>query len=411
MRELLGARRVQAQNAWPLIARMREETAPETGYLWFRGDYVRPEQHAQILLDEELDRLAELLPRAEQRDRDELYERLFVNDRDAQLAVALEARWRQAVRDLERSRSLSELEQLAATRTELDERRAAALELIFDEVTYFYPYRVPEVSSDKAQEYPPVQRRVDDLVDEVELLWELPRQVTLPESIHAALDEFAWCRVRFDELELAPPSLASEPDGEELPDWVAGLPALEVVSLREFAWSAEEAAVLARSREVVQLNEAQWQRAWDEDENQQRAMSHDQEQVRITNAYRAMLGRHALAWNPRIQAAARDHSEWMDQTGEFGHFEPGRPESYGPSDRMRLRGYAGGASENVAATRGSAMSAHQGWCRSSGHHRNLLMSGHKEMASSGVGRLWTQNFGMGRSFEEELERLREDQEE
>ena len=28
------------------------------------------------------------------------------------------------------------------------------------------------------------------------------------------------------------------------------------------------------------------------------------------------------------------------------------------------------------------------------------------MASSGVGRLWTQNFGMGRSFEEELERLR-----
>ena len=62
MRELLGARRVEAQSAWPLIARMREETAPETGYLWFRGDYVRPEQHAQILLEEELDRLAELLP-------------------------------------------------------------------------------------------------------------------------------------------------------------------------------------------------------------------------------------------------------------------------------------------------------------------------------------------------------------
>jgi uncharacterized protein YkwD len=48
-------------------------------------------------------------------------------------------------------------------------------------------------------------------------------------------------------------------------------------------------------------------------------------------------------------------------------------------------------------------SAHDGWAHSSGHHRNLLMAGHREMASSLVSLYWTQNFGADRAFEKELD--------
>ena len=37
--------------------------------------------------------------------------------------------------------------------------------------------------------------------------------------------------------------------------------------------------------------------------------------------------------------------------------------------------------------------AHDSWVRSSGHHRNLLMTGWREMGSGNSGACWTQNFG------------------
>ena len=105
--------------------------------------------------------------------------------------------------------------------------------------------------------------------------------------------------------------------------------------------------------------------------------------------------------NKGIQAAARDHSDYMSRTGDFGHFEPD-PERKTPGDRMRRRGYFWGASENCHMGGGDPMGAHIGWLHSSGHHRNILMEGHREMASGLSGPYWTQNFGAGRDFEAEL---------
>ena len=72
-------------------------------------------------------------------------------------------------------------------------------------------------------------------------------------------------------------------------------------------------------------------------------------------------------------------------------------------DRMRLAGYDHGVSENCHMGSGSAEGAHQGWRRSSGHHRNLLMAGHREMASALASIYWTQNFGTGTQFLGELD--------
>jgi uncharacterized protein YkwD len=91
----------------------------------------------------------------------------------------------------------------------------------------------------------------------------------------------------------------------------------------------------------------------------------------------------------------------MANTGHFGHFEDD-PERHSVVDRLKLVDYVHGGSENVARNGGGARGAHDGWLQSSGHHRNILGAGHKEMASALSGFYWTQNFGRGESFMEEL---------
>ena len=114
------------------------------------------------------------------------------------------------------------------------------------------------------------------------------------------------------------------------------------------------------------------------------------------------MGRRALAWNPRLQAAAKGHSNWMSETGKFSHFNDEDPTRTTPGDRMGLEGYNAGISENLHQGGAGPEGAHYGWTQSSGHHRNLLMPGHREMASAVAGAYWTQNYGVGRGFLEEL---------
>ena len=165
--------------------------------------------------------------------------------------------------------------------------------------------------------------------------------------------------------------------------------------VRTFAWDAREREVLARDREVRAWNDARFE---DSDELE----TAEQRQVRITNAYRQMMGRRELAWNGKIQEAAQWHSDYMANTGNFGHTEPEDPENRTPFDRMRRVGYPRGASENCHRGDGSPASAHHGWTHSSGHHRNLLQASHTEMASAVAAGYWTQNFGSSNDYEVEL---------
>jgi uncharacterized protein YkwD len=87
----------------------------------------------------------------------------------------------------------------------------------------------------------------------------------------------------------------------------------------------------------------------------------------------------------------------MGSLGYFSHFSP-NPKRRTPFQRMRLEGYTYGVSENIAATP-SAAGAHYRWLRSSGHHRNILMPTHTEFGVGNNGRLWVQNFGVGKEYE------------
>jgi uncharacterized protein YkwD len=322
------------------------------------------------------------------------------------LSLALTTRWTQGWAQISKSSLMRKLEKLAEERDNLDAARAAALELILDEERYFYPYKQPDVSAKRAAEYPPVQREVLRLAKDVSKIWSSTPRVKIPKKFNATLLEFQWLRDQNGWIrgELQPPT--------EQPQWMQYLRADSgPLTFSNFAMDAEEAIRLPRDAKVLAYNERIWgalkppkkNRSKDEFSGPVQRFPKDpaREQVRVTNRYRIMMGIPALTWDPILQAATRMHSDYMERTGEFSHYEkdPGRKT---PFDRMRLCGYTNGASENCSNGPSSPEAAHESWMSSSGHHRNLLKASHLQMASAGAGPYWTQNFGRGREAEEQL---------
>jgi len=390
---------VGRREAFGLLAHLRGEELPEGGYRFVAGAWVSAPELDRQRVAGEAAALSRELVRASEDERDALLERfLALVDENphlvAEVADAVEARWERAAAFLTKGATLRQLEHLAEVRADLDAAREHALELIFDEETYFYPYTNPPVPSDKASLYPGVQREVEKRVGAVRELWDHGRRVAFPRQFRAALRELAWASSYQGELGL---ELELFPG---IPDFIDGVdPARDSADLRSFAWDAAERRALAYDRAVRARNAELWKAAQAKPERV--ASVAERDQVRITNDYRALLGRRALAWNPLVQEAAKGHSSYMADTGRFGHFEEAA-ERRTPYARMLLAGYAGGVSENCAAGSAGAEAAHAQWLRSSGHHRNILSPGHREMASGSAGSYWTQNFGVGTQFEEEL---------
>ena len=378
------------------MGRFRGERPPKEGYVLQGGDWVRRSEVENAEREARVAKWAARLTKAEGAERDALVDDLLGEGASTEVAAVVEKAWAVTLERLAKDRGVKRLEKVAEVRRELDARRSEALELIFDEEQYFYPYRPPECPPEKAKDYPEVQRRVSALVRAVQEVWEDPTAVEVGDGLRRLLDEVDWCRAMEAELALTL-------DAGGLPEWFGGLdPSLEEITVHNFAWDADERDALAYSRAVVAFNQGAWREdAAPAPDEGRVAGDMEREQVEVTNRYRAMMGRRALAWNARIQWAAHDHSDYMARTGDFGHFEP-NPETRSPGDRMMRRGYMAPASENCHAGSGGAVGAHESWLRSSGHHRNILQEGHREMASAVEGRYWTQNFGTGRDFEPEL---------
>jgi uncharacterized protein YkwD len=324
-----------------VAARVRKEPPPEGGY---------------VVAGNELITRREQLRRAE--------EAAIARFR-AQLDAALA--------ELRGDRSLGKLGRLREKKEALDAARAHALELIFDEKRYFYPYR--NVGRDA--EYQEVQREVTRRVDAVRALWDDPQTVTVrpgPEAVRAL--------ERFDEAarELSARLVDVEEEAAEAA-WLRGFFG-RTFDVRSLYRTPEEKALLEYSAEVMADNE----------KVTGDITPLEREQVRVTNEYRMMLGRWPLRLVEPLVLSSRGHCRDMEKNGYFGHFSP-TPGRRTPFDRMKLQGYEYGASENCIMGQTSPLGAHEGWCRSSGHHRNLLMPAWTEMGTGAHGIYMTQNFG------------------
>lgn len=361
---------------------------------------------AAATIDEDLSEQLEIRERALLRasigKRDEAWDELQALGEAARphLARALLGRWTKAQSDLLSSASFKALERVAQDREELDLHRENAIALIFDKEKYFYPYRPPECPPEKARLYWGVQREVDELVGELREVWENPRRAKIAKDFFEDRAELNWCNEKASEWSFP---LQSELSIPLWADFV--VEGAKETDTQHFAWDEQEARQLENDSAVRARNAALWQKKYQQVtfEDAQMANSEEQRQVQITNDYRRMFGHQALAWNPMLQDSSDGHSAYMAKTGEFGHYEKGDESRRSPFDRMRLAGYTRGVSENCHLGGGSAQGAHDGWCKSSGHHRNLLTAGHTEMASAVDGRYWTQNFGTDTAFRSEID--------
>ncbi|MEM8885638.1 MAG: FHA domain-containing protein [Planctomycetota bacterium] len=323
---------------------VRKETIPEGGYVVHGG---------------------ELLARAE-----------FVKRQEEALIAQYKEQLAKAHTAILADNALKKLDKLIAKKNELDERRNHALQLIFDEKKYFYPYR------DRMNEYAPVQMEVDARVEKVRELWEDRSTVKVKAS-----DSMKRSLKAFDEAvrELKKRFV----DVEEKVDDINFLRSYfgKKFDIRTLYRTGDERELLSYSVEVME-----WNTTVSGD-----ITSVEREQVRVTNEYRMMFGR----WPVRIVAllvkSSRDHCEEMSRLGYFGHFSP-TPGRKTPFDRMRLVGYQFGSSENCVMGTSDPKSAHERWCHSSGHHRNLLTAAWTEMGTGHYGRYMTQNFGRAPQF-------------
>jgi len=282
---------------------------------------------------------------------------------------------------------MQRLAKLADEKRKLNEARDHAFELINDTVRYFYPY------GHRQGEYTRVQREVDVRVDMVRAIWGNEFDEAVPGTKVSLSQKFLDIRDDMNQVALILKDITNGAFQRAADQGFANLLPTRgrTVDVRNFALDETEWEIIDSSANIMEYNER----------IETSASRNEHEQVVITNKYRAMMGRKALAINELILQAARGHSDWMSRTGIFSHFENSDARRT-PRDRMALAGYEKGSGENIHSGAGSPMGAHNGWYHSSGHHRNMLAAGHTEMACGVVGRYWTQNFGGGNEFSENL---------
>ncbi|WP_435109166.1 CAP domain-containing protein [Nocardiopsis synnemataformans] len=112
--------------------------------------------------------------------------------------------------------------------------------------------------------------------------------------------------------------------------------------------------------------------------------------VTLVNAERADAGCGPLRVDPRLAAAAQEHSEDMDRRDYMSHESP---EGEGPGDRADRHGYDAWGAENVAKGQTSPQQVMDAWMNSDGHRRNILNCDLVAIGVGESGNAWTQMFG------------------
>jgi uncharacterized protein YkwD len=91
------------------------------------------------------------------------------------------------------------------------------------------------------------------------------------------------------------------------------------------------------------------------------------------NQERKARGLAPLAWNSKLAAAARQHSERMTRRGQLSHVDPEYGDTAARLDRFGITWSA--CAENLSQETGFQDPVHQaveGWLQSPGHRKNLL---------------------------------------
>jgi len=356
---------------FPLIARWRGEDVPEGGYVAHEERYVTPKERERLLL---LARIDDAVQRVRSRDErtwkaaaDELLA-LGPSAREP-LVAALKARRGDEIDALAKLKVFSSSRTKARLFAELERRRAHALALINDAQAWPYPN--------------PSGQNTDEVVarvDAVREVWERPFDVIVGWSDEAREKLTALSGV--DEyLVRADPRY--EPSLDDLRDKVN-----HEIDMPSFTPDSKSKSVREYSLKVLAFNV----------KVPTTATLEEKSCVLAVNEYRMMMGHPAVRIEERLVRAARGHSRHMREENYFAHNVPAdkhpTADNRTPGDRARAQGYGGGVGENIARGTWTGRDAFDAWFHSSGHHRNMINQGWREMgAGRSGGSWWTQLFG------------------
>lgn len=368
---------------------------PEGGYVSFEGSLLHPEAVALVMFER---KIAGLLATVEKglgaRDKSTAREKCEEAFKEiigmGPEAVAPTVRLLQKLKsDLiataESATGLSgDTKALDALFAELEKRRKHALELIFDLQEWPYPYgpKNAEVTAE-------VMKRVAAVRE----IWNDPASVkgaTNP-KFDEVIRKIRDLNIRLDAVD--PAFAHHEPSVDADVDYLQQI-ANERLNIRKYGKSRGDKTKLAGWWKIMDENE----RIQKEFEGKPEAPEATAwEQLRITNDYRMMMGRHPLKMNFKLFWAARHHSQWCVEHngGRISHDSPGGPRGNNVPERCAFEGYTSGTGENIHMNSGgpSPQSAHDSWLSSSGHHRNILSENWTVMGNGVFQTIWTQNFG------------------
>lgn len=368
-----------------MLSVIRKTDPRQGGFVFEGGKFVAKAEIERAKLRKKLERrVMSLLAKKTAEQRKALGEALLADPTTDVEVVAdvMIARKRKLFASLSKSPLSASVKRLRKLREELDRRREHAKALIFDTVKYFYPYRPPAVSAEKAKTYWKVQAEVDRRVAAVRELWSgrKPIEFSLPAKARRELELYNWMSDFLGRLGYQTPELDEKLD-------VLFLKAKN--NIHNVALDERDRRALDRGDRIVAENAKVIAQLLD-GKKISRAQA---ELVTLTNRYRRLMGFQPLRLDERLMRSAQGHVAEMSALGYFGHFSP-TPGRRTPRDRMRLEGYNRGGGENLA-TNSSAAGAINAWQHSSGHHRNMLSPAHGDIGTGNDGRNWAQNFGSG----------------
>ncbi|MEE9392929.1 MAG: FHA domain-containing protein [Planctomycetota bacterium] len=360
---------------------------PRQGFVWIGKEYLTARNVARVDAQATIDKNVPLLAHSDPKVRREAY--IVLRSMGPRAASSfhrglLEAK-ASLLKKLEVQPVFQKLAKLAAMREELETLRHHALELIFDEQAYPYPYR--GVGGDAASRHATANREIKIRVKPIRELWASKAKASVGADFLKSVQLLAEYNLELDDIGIG--------RGAADPVFLSFLPAKGEVSIQTFANSKKERLRIDTSFLWIA----------DNDKKKSIAKGIERQQVAITNQYRMLMGRHAVQLNDRLVECARMHSHDMSVQGFFAHENPTVKEKKTPFDRMRWVGFFGsGGSENIHAGGSDPRSAHEGWITSSGHHRNILGRSWLLLGSGQDGRNWTQNFSRTEYSDEERER-------
>ncbi len=273
-----------------------------------------------------------------------------------------------------KAKSAAGFDKLRAMKLELNQRRDAAIKVIYDPKVYLpesYPgWRIDDEKGNGQEE-------VNRLVAAVRQLWEQGGAflASLDPSIKRDIDGVQEIDARYLR------EFGEEPTEDDLKGFEEIMNNLNSkIDLKSFALTAEERKIYDWNRWVDRYTEAL---------NAPAVATEEKEHFKVLNDYREMMGRKRLFLDPRLCRATKKHSSVCNAAQRIWH----EGSDGSPQSRAQAEGFTAGVGENIAIGYGSPAEIWtRGWYRASDHHRNGLSDAWNCGGYGYVGSVGTQNF-------------------